>query len=116
MQGIGLAALVGLLKPGIGIVHGPQAYFLIGETHPETEAILELEGRAQVVVLQRGAGEQSHADTSLDIGFERLTGEFVDQYRAEGQAMVAGRLVTLPVGVAGVPIASEATAVVLTHV
>ena len=44
MQGVGLAAIVGLFKTGIGIVDGAQADFLSGEAHAEADAILELEG------------------------------------------------------------------------
>src|SRR5690606_19243776 len=49
------------------------------------------------------------ADACLDVGLHAVAGELVDEHRAERKAVVGGGLVTVPVGVAGIPIAGQAT-------
>src|SRR5690606_41787457 len=94
MHGVGLYPVVGLLQAGVGIVDGTQADFLAGEAQTDTDTVLELEGRTQIVAFQLGAGERSDADTGFDIGAHVLPGELVNEYRGEGQAVVARRIVT----------------------
>src|SRR5690606_24765506 len=107
MHRIGLYTIVGLLQAGVGIVDRTQADFLAGEAQTDTDTVLELEGRTQIVAFQLGAGERSDADTGFDIGAHVLPGELVNEYRGEGQAVVARRIVTIPIGVTQIPIASQ---------
>ena len=108
MQGVGFGTIVRLLEAGVGVVQRTQADLLTGETQADADAVLELEGGAQFVALQLGAGEGSHADTRFDVGTHALPGELVDEYRREGQAVVARRVVAIPVGITQVPVAGQA--------
>ncbi len=111
-QRIGLDAIVGLLDAGVGVVSRTDADALgVADLQAQADTVFEVEGRTQVLLANLGAGEDGDADTGFDEGLHLALAEFVDEHRGEGQRMLVGRpaVVTFPVGVARIPVASQAT-------
>ncbi|MNV27669.1 hypothetical protein D3C71_1188250 [compost metagenome] len=75
----------------------------------DTKTVFELKRTAEIVVFDFGVGKQRHANTKLYIRFYILAGKLVNQHGGEGQAVVAGGLVTLPVGVSPAPVPGQST-------
>ena len=110
MQRVTLYAIVVAGQTGVGIVRRANPDLMPAiEAQAETDAVFELEGTAELVVFVFGVGEQRHTDPGFDVRFDRLTGKLVNEHRRERQAVVAGSLVTFPVGVSAAPVAGQAT-------
>ena len=58
-------------------------------------------------------GKGRYPDAGLDVGLDAGPGEFVDQHRGERQAVVAGGLVAIPIGVGAAPVTRETADVTL---
>ena len=80
-----------------------------GKAQAEADTVFELERRAQVIAFQLGARERSDTNTGFDVRFDAVTGEFIDEYRRERQAVVAGSGVAVPEGVGAIPVAGYPT-------
>jgi Fe-S-cluster containining protein len=63
VQRVAFYTIVVAADPGVGIVRGANAHFMpAGKAQTETQAVFELEGLADVVVLDVRVGEQRHAN------------------------------------------------------
>ncbi|MNC48291.1 hypothetical protein D3C77_746670 [compost metagenome] len=51
-----------------------------GKAQTETKAVFELEGAAQIVAFDFGAGKRRHANPKLNVGFDVLAGKFINKH------------------------------------
>ena len=82
MQRIGFDAIVGLLDTGVGIMDCTNTHLVTtGKTQAGANAVFELERGTQIIGLELGIGECRYPDTRLQVGFDGLPGELVNEYR-----------------------------------
>ena len=110
MQRVAFNAVVVAAQAGVGIVRGTNPDLMTaGKAQPETDAVFELEGLADVVVFKLGIREERYTHTRFDIGLDVLAGKLVVDDRRERLAVVTGCLVTFPVGLGAAPETGEST-------
>src|SRR5690606_13360371 len=110
MHSVAFDAVVGVFQAGVGVVDGANTHLMpASETQACAQPIFELEGGAELFPFDLGAFERGDTNTSLDIGLDRITGEFVNEYGCQRYAVVSGGFIALPVGVTSIPIAGQPT-------